>query len=124
MKKTGILFLAVLSLFSCGTKSDTQQINPEKVTFVEIRKQEDDTFLRLNKDQTHAVINAWNNAKDTGPYRGVPEYWIIVHEQKGKIKTLRTAENYMKAEGDTTFAIGSKVLFKEIYEQQKKKNHQ
>lgn len=71
-----ITLILLISISSCSTGKN---LNLTDVNKIEIKNIKTDKFIQMNKSDEYKFLNELNQAKETGPYKFMKEYLIIVH---------------------------------------------
>jgi hypothetical protein len=95
-----LTILIIISWTSYGqTKSksvgDKQPLDLSSIKYIEIRNHHGGTdtiqtiYKRLNVTQTKVFVDKFNNAKSSGPYKYIVQYWVDIHLKNGTKRILR-----------------------------------
>lgn len=95
--------------------NDKQNVDKDKVNYVEIRKHFDTVSLRLTTDQVEDLIENWNTSNAKGPYKFLPEFWLTIHFKGDSSLSYRTSSDLIKQRTDWAYSIGDKAFFKTIW---------
>jgi hypothetical protein len=118
-----ILFIITISFISCSRQqenldypADKNEISnifldkPDKAT-----NEESASIQELSKTEIEILIKTLVAAKEVGPMKFMPKYYIIFETKAGKTLKLKVAENHIKGyESDLTYEINEPDFLKKF----------
>ena len=122
-----ILTLVVWTLTLCGQSksksfNDKTPLDLNTIKYIEIRNHsgKSDTVKtiskRLTTTQTKIFVEKFNNAKSSGLYKYITEYWVDVFLKNGTKRVFRVNSNHIKENNDYTFDLGDKKYLENLWQ--------
>ena len=118
-----ILFIITISFISCSRPQENLDypVDKNEITNVFLDQPDKETneesarIQELSKTEIEILIKTLVDAKEVGPMKFMPKYYIIFETKAGKTLKLKVAENHIKGyESDLTYEINEPDFLKKF----------
>ncbi len=107
-----------MTIIKCSFRSNNsglESLNEKRIKTIEIVKLSNNEKRIFDDNQIKRFVNDFNKSKSRGLMKFIPQYKIIIIDNKNKIRTLRVHKNTIKENNDLSFKLGNKDYFDSLW---------